>query len=792
MNEASGGKKRVEQVIHTCIATMSLSSLSSSRAWTYFAERGEDALHAVKGALGGLSSSKYLDLGDDKLVHVRAQLESMHDVERLEGMKMVVAMISKGRDASPYLASVFKLTSTNSLEVRKLVYLVVLRYAPSHPDLALLSINSFQRDLADPNPLIRGMALRTLSGMRLKTISEIVMLAVSKAMRDPHPYVRRIAAYALPKCYELDAENHDRIQECVTTFLRDRSPSVLGAIMCVFDEVCHDRWDLLHRHFRKLCQALGDMSEWAQPTCIAVLVRYTRVNIPRPTDGNVDADLDLFLTSVASLATSMNPLVVMSVLRAIEALVPERTVTVFPALLRLVRSSHDISYMATVYALTIAESKHVDMSSYLPTFLVRASDPMYLARTKLHVLMTIATPAHASLLARELAVYTHMPCVPVAMDSVTALGHLAHKFERHNECLALLMEVIQDPVLPAPVLSRAVQVIKTLLRASTPSTAASIVARFTLRLFVPLAERGRAPDAPKLRILTDPASRASVLWMLGQYANAPLADASLLTLLVPDVMRCLVAHWSKEHANVQCQALALSAKAYVLLPVVQDVMICTAITVLHYEILHRASQSSHADVRIRARFFSGLTRGLTDADTELNAAPSYEVKTYLASHQRLDMARLPGVRLRRAQVQHVLFAHDASHDEGELFTLSRDIYPGAYASMDVPDWREHDALPPPIVRMPDTSSVQKDTCSENQRSLSSDMFAHARPERVVLEPRTNAKFKPKAPSNARYADLDSFFADESEEASISEELDDAAPEDEEYTYTSSSDEYDAD
>ena len=166
---------------------MSLSTLTSSRAWTYFSERGEDALHAVKGAIGGSGSGKYLDIRDDKLVQVRTKLESTQDVDRLDGMKSVVAMISKGRDATPYLASVFKLSSTTSLEVRKLVYLVVLRYAPLHPDLALLSINSFQRDLTDPNPLIRGMALRTLSGIQIDTVSEIVMLAVSKAVRDPHP-----------------------------------------------------------------------------------------------------------------------------------------------------------------------------------------------------------------------------------------------------------------------------------------------------------------------------------------------------------------------------------------------------------------------------------------------------------------------------------------------------------------------------------------------------------------------------------------------------------------------------
>ena len=383
----------------------SLSTLSSSRAWEYFSERGEDALYAVKGVLGGTGSSKYLDMREENVAKIHSQLESIHEAERLEGMKSIVAMISKGRDASPYLASVFKLSSSTSLEVRKLVYLVVLRYAKSHQDLALLSINSFQRDLADPNPLIRGMALRTLSGIHLREVSELVMMAVNKASRDPHPYVRRIAAYALPTCYNLDHGNYERLVECLKTFFCDRSPSVLGAATSIFQNLCPDRWDLLHRHFRKLCYALGDMSEWAQPTCMLVLTRYSRANISKPSSTHVDPDLQVLLTSLSAQTASMNPAVVVSVVRAFSALFPERLSTVFPALIRLLRSPPDVSYVVVLHAIELLRSSFVDISPYLTAFYVRASDPAYLALAKLHVLVHSASASQAPDLGHELAIY---------------------------------------------------------------------------------------------------------------------------------------------------------------------------------------------------------------------------------------------------------------------------------------------------------------------------------------------------------------------------------------------------
>ncbi|KAI6107877.1 Clathrin/coatomer adaptor, adaptin-like protein, partial [Pisolithus sp. B1] len=58
------------------------------------------------------------------------------------------------------------------------------------PDLALLSINTFQKDLTDPSPLIRAMALRVLSGIKVPMIGHIVVLAIKKCAADLSPHVR--------------------------------------------------------------------------------------------------------------------------------------------------------------------------------------------------------------------------------------------------------------------------------------------------------------------------------------------------------------------------------------------------------------------------------------------------------------------------------------------------------------------------------------------------------------------------------------------------------------------------
>lgn len=53
----------------------------------------------------------------------------------------------------------------------------------------------------DPNQLIRASALRVLSSIRVQMIAPILMLAIKESARDMSPYVRKVAAHAIPKLY---------------------------------------------------------------------------------------------------------------------------------------------------------------------------------------------------------------------------------------------------------------------------------------------------------------------------------------------------------------------------------------------------------------------------------------------------------------------------------------------------------------------------------------------------------------------------------------------------------------
>ena len=58
-------------------------------------------------------------------------------------MKKVIAAMTVGKDVSMLFTDVVNCMQTENLELKKLVYLYLINYAKSHPDLTILAVNTF-------------------------------------------------------------------------------------------------------------------------------------------------------------------------------------------------------------------------------------------------------------------------------------------------------------------------------------------------------------------------------------------------------------------------------------------------------------------------------------------------------------------------------------------------------------------------------------------------------------------------------------------------------------------------
>ncbi|KAG8430594.1 hypothetical protein GDO86_020337 [Hymenochirus boettgeri] len=78
----------------------------------------------------------------------------------------VIRHMTQGVDVSSVFMEMVKASATVDIVQKKLVYLYMCSYAPHKPDLALLAINTLCKDCSDPNPMVRGLALRSMCNLR--------------------------------------------------------------------------------------------------------------------------------------------------------------------------------------------------------------------------------------------------------------------------------------------------------------------------------------------------------------------------------------------------------------------------------------------------------------------------------------------------------------------------------------------------------------------------------------------------------------------------------------------------
>ncbi|KAG8131012.1 hypothetical protein E2320_017584, partial [Naja naja] len=403
---------------------------------------------------------------------LKQMLESTKDSAKLEAMKRIVGMIARGKNASELFPAVVKNVASKSIEIKKLVYVYLMRYAEEQQDLALLSISTFQRALKDHNQLIRASALRVLSSIRVPIIVPIMMLAIKEASADLSPYVRKNAAHAIQKLYSLDPEQKEMLIEVIEKLLKDKSTLVAGSVVMAFEEVCPDRIDLIHKNYRKLCNLLIDVEEWGQVVIVHMLTRYARTQFVSPCkeDGaleeyseknfyetveqqdndpkvnkpySMDPDHRLLIRNTKPLLQSRNAAVVMAVAQLYWHVAPNSEAgIVAKSLVRLLRSNssqeaiikQDINISFTFREVqcivlqniaTMSIQRKGLFESYLKSFYVRSTDPTMIKTLKLEILTNLANEANISTLLREFQTYVKSQDKQFAAATIRAIGRCA-------------------------------------------------------------------------------------------------------------------------------------------------------------------------------------------------------------------------------------------------------------------------------------------------------------------------------------------------------------------------------
>ena len=165
---------------------------------------------------------------------------------------------------------VLNCVQTGNIELKKLVYLYLINYAKSQPELTLLAVNTFVKDANDPNPLIRALAVRTMGCIRVDRITEYLCEPLSRALRDEDPYVRKTAAVCVAKLFDIapGLVQERGFLEILHDLISDSNPSVVANGVAALSEIAEtsgkDVMKISAAVLQKLLAALNECTEWGQ------------------------------------------------------------------------------------------------------------------------------------------------------------------------------------------------------------------------------------------------------------------------------------------------------------------------------------------------------------------------------------------------------------------------------------------------------------------------------------------------------------------------------------------------
>ncbi|WYZ45832.1 hypothetical protein EsH8_IX_000057 [Colletotrichum jinshuiense] len=502
---------------------------------------------------------------------IKKLLDSRNEREVLDGLRRVLSMMYRGQKTLPFFSSVVKNVASPNIEIKKLVYIYLIHHAEQEPDLALLSINTIQKSLSDTNPQVRALALKTMSGIRVPVISQIVNLAIKKGVADMSPYVRRAAALSIPKCYRLDPTQLPQLLDYLTTLLGDKQYFVAGAAVSAFLEICPDRIDLIHPHYRALVRKVVDMDEWSQLATLRMMTYYARKCFPRRTRsvkvqekaadlGNfygeateeggdeqqvvvIDPDLALLLNGIKPLLQSRNSAVVIAVTRCyVDIGTPEYVKIAIGPLVALLRGPQDIQQVALYNIVSVCLTRPTEFVKYASHFLVRATDPAQVWELKLEILTLIFphAPSHTkSLILNELEHFSGSTNKALVREAVRAIGRCAQTdSSAAPRCLRLLLGQITS--LDGTLAAESLTVIRHLIQQDPQGHVGTVV-----RL------------AKNLDSATDPQARATIIWLVGEFSGLKGEDN-----IAADVLRILLKDFASEAEVAKGQILLLAAKVY--------------------------------------------------------------------------------------------------------------------------------------------------------------------------------------------------------------------------------------
>ncbi|XP_074781417.1 AP-4 complex subunit beta-1 isoform X4 [Athene noctua] len=385
--------------------------------------------------------------GEEALRELRRALANPHvQADRLRYRAAVLRVIrhmAQGADVSGLFPEMVKAGAAPDAVQKKLVSLYVRAQAPRQPQLALLAVNSLRKDCAHPSPAVRGLALRSMCGLRMPGIQEYLQQPLLSALRDKASYVRRAAVLGCAKMVKLqgDAEVDGALVNELYSLLRDQDPIVVVNCLRALEEILKKEGGVVINKpiAHHLLNRMPDLDQWGQSEVLTFLLRYR----PRSEEELFD-----ILNLLDGCLKSSSPSVVMAATKLFLVLAREYPHVQADVLVRVkgpllsacTSESRELCFTALCHVRQILGSLPGHFSSHYKKFFCSYSEPHYIKCQKMEVLCELVNDENVQQVLEELKGYCTDVSVELAQGAIFAIGNIARTYT--EQCVGILTELL--------------------------------------------------------------------------------------------------------------------------------------------------------------------------------------------------------------------------------------------------------------------------------------------------------------------------------------------------------------
>ncbi|KAJ1732562.1 beta-adaptin [Coemansia sp. Benny D160-2] len=509
---------------------------------------------------------------------LKTELNSEYRERRKEAVRRVIANMTVGKDVSGLFTDVLKNMHTDDLEIKKLIYLYLINYAKTQPDLVILAINTFVKDAEDSNPLIRALAIRTMGCLHVQEVLDYLCNPLSKCLKDANPYVRKTAVMCVAKVFDLDANvaEENGLVDAVRAALSDSNTMVVSNAVSSLAEMNemspqHNVWRLESQSISKLLTAVNECVEWGQIAILEALADYT------PKD---EKEAENICERVLPRLQHANGSVVLTTVRLLlryesfvrrADLLARFSKKMVPPLVTLLSSEPEIQYVALRNINIILQRHPRLLSKEIHVFFCRYNDPIYVKYEKLGILVRICSERNTETLLNELKEYAKEVDVEFVHHAILAISRVGIRYESAaKKAIGTLTELVETKV--DHVVQDVMVAVAEILR-HYPGKFEAVVP--TLCEYIDY--------------MAEPQAKASFIWMLGEYSEQVKNISSILNSHIESFME-------EEDASVHLAIINSAVKFFVKQPQKGQTLVLKALKTA-------TEKCANPDVRDRAYIY---------------------------------------------------------------------------------------------------------------------------------------------------------------------------------------------